>query len=45
LSLPVNVLTAVIGAPYVAYLMLRQRWFLFNTHKSGIKLHWLTSRN
>ena len=25
LSLPVNVLTAVIGAPYVAYLMLRQR--------------------
>jgi iron complex transport system permease protein len=25
LSIPVNVLTAVIGAPYVAYLMLRQR--------------------
>jgi iron complex transport system permease protein len=25
MSLPVNVLTAVIGAPYVAYLMLRQR--------------------
>jgi iron complex transport system permease protein len=25
LSLPVNVLTAVIGAPYVAYLMIRQR--------------------
>ena len=25
MSIPVNVLTAVIGAPYVAYLMLRQR--------------------
>jgi hypothetical protein len=45
MSIPVNVLTAVIGAPYVAYLMLRQRWSLFNRHKSGIKLRSLTSRN